>query len=104
MAGRDDKGRFVKGGASPNPKGRPKKSKEPEVDSKKITGDPMKDLVHLLKTAKSRTEVFKYAKELLPYTNPKLSSVQSEIKEEKTVTITIEGFKKPIDITPEKKR
>ena len=93
---------------SPNPKGRPKKVKEPEVDAKKFKDDPQKALLELLNSATSRAEVFKIAKELMPYTVPKLSSIQSDIKEERTVTIQIEGFSNPMvienndvkDITP----
>jgi len=94
MVKRTSKGTFSKG-VSGNPTGRPKAYKATPMtakDSKKYKDDPKKALLHLLNTAETRDEVFKYAKELLPYVTPRLASIQSEVKTEKTVTIKIEGF------------
>lgn len=42
--------------------------------------------------ASSAEVAFKYVKELAPYIAPKLSSVQSEVKQDTTIQIQIQGF------------
>lgn len=96
VMGRTETGRFKKG-QSGNMKGRPKKKPIPDVDNTQFKNNPMEALLYLLNNATSEAEVFKYAKELMPYCKPKLSSIQSEIKQEKTVTIHIEGFQ-PLEV------
>ena len=85
-----------KSGVSGNPAGRPKK-KILTVDTKEFKDNPKKALLYLLNNATNEADVFKYAKALIDYCEPKLSSIQSEIKTEKTITIRIEGFN-PIEI------
>jgi len=91
MTTRTTKGTFKKG-QSGNPSGRPKSSTLTEADRKKFKDNPMDALMYLMNTAKTKEEVYKYAKELMPYVKPKLSSVKSEIEQETTITIRIEGF------------
>lgn len=89
---RTTRGHLLKGQVL-NKKGAPKKEeKNTEIKAGELSGKPMEDLLYLLKTATSRAEVFKIAKELMPYVTPKLSSVQSEVRQEKEVVIRIEGF------------
>lgn len=85
-------GQFKKGQPSANPAGRPRKKPIPDVDNTKFKDNPMEALLYLLNKATTEQDVFKYAKELMPYCKPKLSSIESQIKQEKTVTIHIEGF------------
>ena len=88
---RDKKGQFVKG-KSGNPSGRPKSSNLTQKDRDGFKDDPMTALLYLMNTARTKEEVYKYAKELMPYCKPKLSSIKSEIEQETTITIKIEGF------------
>lgn len=91
MSERTKAGTFKKG-VSGNPSGRPKSSKMTSKDRKEFKDDPMGALMYLMNTAETSVDVYKYAKELLPYCKPKLSSIKSEIEQETTVTIKIEGF------------
>lgn len=100
MTKRTNKGTFAKG-KSGNPSGRPKKVVEQPVENT-YGDDPMKALLYLLENARTKDEVFKYSKELMPYCKPKLSSVQSEVKQERTVTIQIEGFQ-PLELEDKSK-
>jgi hypothetical protein len=88
---RTNKGTFKKG-QSGNPSGRPKSSNLTAADRKNFKDSPMEALMYLMNTARTKEEVYKYAKELMPYVKPKLSSVKSEIEQETTVTVKIEGF------------
>jgi hypothetical protein len=90
-------GQFKKGQPSANPKGRPKKKPVPDVDNTQFKDNPKKALLYLLNNATTEQDVFKYAKALIDYCEPKLSSIQSQVKQEKTVTIQIEGFQ-PLEI------
>ena len=90
-------GQFVKGQPSANPAGRPKKKPLPDIETAQFKDNPMEALIYLLNNATSEQDVFKYAKELMPYCKPKLSSIESQVKQDKTVTIKIEGFQ-PLEI------
>ena len=96
---RTNKGTFAKG-KSGNPSGRPKSSNLTAADRKNFKDSPMEALMYLMNTARTKEEVYKYAKELMPYVKPKLSSIKSEIEQETTVTIKIEGFE-PIQLDAE---
>ena len=96
---RTAKGQFVKG-QSGNKSGRPKSSNLTAADRGEFKDDPMRALYYLMNTARTKEEVYKYAKELMPYVKPKLSSIKSEIEQETTVTIKIEGFE-PIKLEAE---
>jgi len=91
---RDDKGKFIKG-AKPNPTGRPKSFRISDADRVEIGEDPHQALVWLLKKAESRDELFRYAKELLPFARPKLSSVKQEINEVREIRISWGGDDQP---------
>lgn len=111
---RNAKGHFVKGGKSANPLGRPKTVVIPDIvldaKAKELYKDnPLKALMYLMNSAKSAGDLFKYAKAIIDYTNPRLSAVKQEIS--KTETFIIEradGFKlgemksstEIIDVTP----
>ena len=88
-------GKFKKGGRSPNPKGRPKKSTILKEDFKSVLAamdtpdEKIEYLVdYLITNAKDEETMFKYVKEFLPYVKPKLSNIKNEVKEDKTITIT----------------
>lgn len=86
---RGPNGKFIKG-VSGNPKGRPKKAKPDDLPKDfhdKVGSDPKKAYKELLKSASSRYEAAKYAKELFPYEYPKLSNVESTVKEIKSIEI-----------------
>lgn len=88
---RDDKGKFIKGSGGGNPLGRPKSFKITEADRAEIGKDPYNALEWLLTHAESRDELFRYAKELLPFVRPKLSSIKQDINEVKEIRISWGG-------------
>ena len=89
--GRTETSKFKKG-QSGNTKGRPKAKPLPPIDAAQFKGDPKKALIYLLNHATNEADVYKYSRALIDYCEPKLSSIQSEIKQEKTITIKIEGY------------
>lgn len=105
------RGRFVKGyTGNVKKKGKTATKLTPEqggitAEDLKVYGkDAKKALEHLLKTAKSRTEVERISSKLIPYQSPKLSNIESFSHESKTIEITWGNSDKSgnlIDITPE---
>lgn len=94
---------WVKGMASPNPNGRPKKEKVGDNDlpsdfHSEVGADAAKALEKLLSTATTRYEATKLAKELLPYQKPKLSNIESHTTEVKTIEIKWVGELEPVTI------
>lgn len=95
MVVRNESGHFKKG-VSGNPSGRPKSSKLTQKDK-----DALKAFIEakdvdgmtawLCERAETVSEAFKYIKELQPYLTPKLQSIKSEIREDKTITIQWQG-------------
>lgn len=87
---RNERGHYVKG-SSGNMKGRGTARQElqkiSEVDTEEYRKDAKKALEYLLETAKTRAEVAKISKELLPYQTPKLASVESVSTEQTKIII-----------------
>lgn len=112
---RDKRGLFQKGGKSANPAGRPRKkplivAEELDPEIRKLCKDnPLKVLLHLMNTATDEDKRFKYAKAVIDYVNPKLSSIKQEINKKETFIIErADGFKlgemknskEYVDVTP----
>lgn len=91
-------------GFSPNPKGSTRKKPKPK-EIQELTEKDKKELKELItkkdmaklsawfaERASTADIAFKYVKELAPYIAPKLSSIQSEIKQDTSIKIEIAGF------------
>lgn len=91
---RDGSGKFIKGNTA-NTSGRPKSFKITDADRAEFGDDPHKALVFLMRKAESRDELFRYIKELMPYTKPRLSSVKQEVNEVKEIRLSWGGASKP---------
>ncbi len=106
---RDSKGRILPG-CSGNKTGRPKTAKLTAKDKKELKGlwkslikdknaEPMVNW--LSERANDTNEVFKYFKEVLPYTIAKKASIKTEVNQIKTVRISFVAAEKPKTIEGE---
>jgi hypothetical protein len=92
---RDSDGRIIKGQKSLNPRGRPKKTKEPEpnidfdVDDELSAYDTLKFLLKVYMQKKDWAGVERVANKLAPFQTAKLATVDSLETTHPEITITL---------------
>ena len=111
---RNSKGHLLKGGKSLNPAGRPKKKPIIPIQMDKKTRElykdnPLKCLLYLMNSATNEDKAYKYARAVIDYINPRLSSIKQEINKKQVFVIErADGYKlgemkrkdRYIDVTP----
>tara|TARA_Y100000310_G_scaffold239682_1_gene243383 strand:+ start:20157 stop:20822 length:666 start_codon:yes stop_codon:yes gene_type:complete len=106
------KGKFLKGVRQEFPKLKKQKEEAKKegfqaviADLRAKHGDKMDEIIKdIMFMAEDRNEFLKYADKFLPYYKPKLQSIESNIKEDKTIKIEVVGLDtdtKLINVSPE---